>query len=95
VRHRQIPVRRGAIDPHPLRLQLVHSRDPLIQGHFEVLPLLVINEGIQQFCYPILSICVNNTGISSTRSVVMVSFSVIQQAYRNFKMLSLFDRTMS
>src|SRR6266568_120117 len=52
-------------------------------------------EASSRSAIPILSLCANNTGISSTRSVVMVSFSVIQQAYRNFKMLSLFDRTMS
>lgn len=45
--HPPIPARRGAIDPHPFRLQLVHSHDPLGQGRFEVLPLLVIAEGIQ------------------------------------------------
>jgi hypothetical protein len=47
LRHRPIPARRGAIDPHPLRLQLVDPHDPLVQGRFEVLPLLVITEGIQ------------------------------------------------
>ena len=47
LRHRPIPARRGAVDPHPLRLQLVHAHDPLVQGRFEVLPLLVITEGIQ------------------------------------------------
>src|SRR5260221_2449456 len=34
-------------------------------------------------------------GISSTRSVVTVNSSVIRTAYRIFKILSPFDRTMS
>src|SRR5260221_4280700 len=44
---------------------------------------------------PILSLWANKIGISSTRSVVTVNCSVISTAYRIFKILSPFDRTMS
>src|SRR5258708_29809651 len=44
---------------------------------------------------PILSLWANKIGISSTRSVVTVNCSVIPTAYRIFKILSPFDRTMS
>ncbi len=47
LRHRPMPARRGAIDPHPFRLQVVHSYNPLVQGRFEVLPLLLIAESVQ------------------------------------------------
>src|SRR5260221_1780323 len=44
---------------------------------------------------PIVSLWANKIGISSTRSVVTVNGSVISTAYRIFKILSPFDRTMS
>src|SRR2546426_9065034 len=44
---------------------------------------------------PIRLLWVNRIGISSTRSVVTFSCSAMQTAYRIFKMLSPFDRTMS
>src|SRR2546422_10545859 len=44
---------------------------------------------------PILSLWANQSGISSTRSVVTLNCSVMQTAYRNFPILSLFERTMS
>src|SRR5260370_12440833 len=43
---------------------------------------------------PILLLWVNRIGISSTRSVVTFSCSAIQTAYRIFKILSPFDRTV-
>src|SRR6266568_9503190 len=43
---------------------------------------------------PIRLLWVNRIGISSTRSVVTFSCSAMQTAYRIFKMLSPFDRTM-
>src|SRR5713226_3976709 len=43
---------------------------------------------------PILSLWANKSGISSTRSVVTVNASVMPTAYRIFKILSPFDRTM-
>jgi hypothetical protein len=45
--HRPIPAGRGAIDPHSFRLQVVHPYDLPVQGRFELLPLLIIAEGIQ------------------------------------------------
>src|SRR5258706_9631108 len=44
---------------------------------------------------PILSLWVSKNGTSSTRSVVTFNGSVMLTAYRIFKILSLFDRTMS
>src|SRR5947199_7733922 len=44
---------------------------------------------------PMSSLWANTMGISSTRSVVTVTCSVIPTAYRIFKILSPFDRTMS
>src|SRR5258708_32816932 len=44
---------------------------------------------------PIVSLWANKIGISSTRSVVTINGSVISTAYRIFKILSPFDRTMS
>src|SRR5713226_8201096 len=44
---------------------------------------------------PIVSLWANKIGISSTRSVVTVNCSVMPTAYRIFKILSPFDRTMS
>src|SRR5260370_4783509 len=44
---------------------------------------------------PILLLWVTTIGISSTRSVVTFSCSAIQTAYRIFKILSPFDRTVS
>ena len=55
LRHRPIPLRCGAIDPHAFGLQVVHPHDPLVQGPFEVLPLLVIAEGIQHKTQPIIA----------------------------------------
>ena len=55
LRHRPIPARRGAIDPHPFGLQVVHPHDPLVQGRFEVLPLLIIAEGIQHNTQPVIA----------------------------------------
>src|SRR2546425_242934 len=54
-RHRPIPLRCGAIDPHAFGLQVVHPHDPLVQGLFEVLPLLVIAQGIQHNTQPIIA----------------------------------------
>src|SRR2546421_8081781 len=42
---------------------------------------------------PMSSLWANTMGISSTRSVVTVSCSVMPTAYRIFKILSSFDRT--
>src|SRR5260221_11330041 len=42
---------------------------------------------------PMSSLWANTIGISSTRSVVTVSCSVMPTAYRIFKILSPFDRT--
>src|SRR6266567_4118229 len=44
---------------------------------------------------PMSSLWANKIGISSTRSVVTVSCSVMPTAYRIFKILSPFDRTES
>src|SRR5713226_1186473 len=44
---------------------------------------------------PILSLWDNKSGISSTRSVVTLTCSVMPTAYRICKILSLFGRTMS
>src|SRR5215471_18222530 len=44
---------------------------------------------------PIVSLWANKIGISSTRSVVTFSCSVMHTAYRIFKRVSSFDRTMS
>src|SRR5713226_5484890 len=44
---------------------------------------------------PILSLWANKSGISSTRSVVTFTCSVMPTAYRICKILSLFGRTMS
>src|SRR5437588_12183349 len=44
---------------------------------------------------PMSSLWANTMGISSTRSVVTVSCSVMPTAYRIFKILSSFDRTES
>ncbi len=55
--HRPIPTGRGALDPHPLRLQVVHPHDPLIQGRFEVVPPLVRASGIQHHTQPIIAPC--------------------------------------
>jgi len=55
LRHRPIPLRGGAIDPHAFGLQVVHTHDLSVQGRFEVLPLLVIAEGIQHNTQPIIA----------------------------------------
>ena len=55
LRHRPIPARRGALDPHSFGLQVGHPHDPLVQGRFEVLPLLVIAEGIQHTTQPVIA----------------------------------------
>ena len=44
---------------------------------------------------PIPSICVNNRGISSTRSVTILSAFVMHTAYRNLIISPFFDRTVS
>jgi len=44
---------------------------------------------------PILSLCINKTGISSTRSVFPVCSPVMPTPYCNFAFWSVFDRTMS
>jgi hypothetical protein len=51
----QYPLTCRAIDPHAFGLQVVHPHDPLVQGRFEVLPLLLIAEGIQHHTQPIIA----------------------------------------
>ena len=44
---RPVPTRRGTIQPHSLRFQVVDPDDLSVQGRLELLPLLVITQGIQ------------------------------------------------
>ncbi len=64
--HCPIPTGRGAIDPHPFGLQIVHPDDALVQGRFELVPLLVITESIQHNTQAIIAPFLLTNRLSAT-----------------------------
>ena len=62
----------------------------------EALPVAVGgNVLVQQGCTPMRSNWASSSGISSTRSLLMVNVSVIPRAYHNVQNRSKFERTVS
>ena len=50
-----VPAGGRAIQPHPLRLQLVHPDDALVERGLKALPLLRLGQRVQHQCQPVIA----------------------------------------